>query len=134
VYASGNALTLPDETYNVININTFLAKYCEQYSADLYWWGYWSAENFGKKNSFRMEPFHHLDISAQFIKPHKKNKRFESIFEVSIYNVYNHKNAFMYLVMDKREHDSNGQSIYVNKLAKITIFPIIPSFTYSFRF
>ncbi|MCL1850305.1 MAG: hypothetical protein FWF70_02700, partial [Bacteroidetes bacterium] len=95
---------------------------------------YWScdyAENFGAKNSFRMEAFHHLDIAAQFIKPHKKNKRFESIFEVSIYNVYNHKNPFIYLVQSKYDHSTNKQ---IHSLAKITIFPIIPSFTYSFHF
>jgi hypothetical protein len=134
VYATGNALTLPDETYRTMDITNFLGKYYDINTEDLYSWVFWSAENFGKKNSFRMEAFHHLDIAAQFIKPHKKNKRFESIFEVSIYNVYNHKNAFMYLVMNKRDYDSNGQNIEVRKLAKITIFPIIPSFTYSFRF
>jgi hypothetical protein len=128
VFATGNALTLPNETYRYMNVHNFLNKYWDMTSEGLYEWGFGYAENFGAKNSFRMEAFHHLDIAAQFIKPHKKNKRFESIFEVSIYNVYNHKNAFIYLVMEDRK------SNYERRLAKITIFPIIPSFTYSFRF
>jgi hypothetical protein len=77
-----------------------------------------------------MEAFHHLDIGVQFIKPHKKNKRFESIFEVSIYNVYNHKNPFIYVVRNQKIADNRS----IPRLAKMTIFPIIPSFTYSFRF
>lgn len=95
--------------------------------------GMWYVENYGAKNSFRAEPFHHLDIAAQFIRPHKKNKRFESIFEVSIYNVYAHKNPFIYLVREKNT-SHNGVYDHSRRLAKLTIFPIIPSFTYSFRF
>jgi hypothetical protein len=125
-YATGNALTLPNETYEPWDISNFLREYYDMNTENLYEYGWFLyIENFGNKNSFRMEPFHHLDISAQFIKPHKKNKRFESIFEVSIYNVYNHKNAFMYMAQEKQG---------VRRLAKVTIFPIIPSFTYSFRF
>ncbi|MCL2289308.1 MAG: TonB-dependent receptor [Bacteroidetes bacterium] len=131
VYATGNALTLPTESYQIQSISNILERYGQMQSGDQdthTWFMY--AENFGTKNDFRMEAFHHLDIAVQFIKPHKKNKRFESIFEVSVYNVYNHKNPFMYMVMSA----GYTQEKLVRRLAKITIFPIIPSFTYSFRF
>jgi len=132
VYATGNALTLPDENYQYVGITNFLSKYSNlppEYNDN--WWGRWSyAENFGAKNSFRMEPFHHLDIAVQFVRPHKKNKRFESIFEVSIYNVYNNKNPFFYIA----DYSSAFSETHTRRLAKVTIFPIIPSFTYSFRF
>jgi outer membrane receptor for ferrienterochelin and colicin len=129
-YATGNALTLPDETYQLMDVGDFFNKYYYINSEDLYpqRWYITYAENFGAKNSFRMEPFHHLDITAQFIKPHKKNNKFESIFEVSIYNVYNYQNPFIYLVKEDRNSNS------IRRLAKVTIFPIIPSFTYSLRF
>ena len=85
-------------------------------------------ENYGKKNDFRMKPFHHLDIGVQFIKPHKKNNG-QSIFEISIYNVYNHHNPFFYFT----EQDYvNGQARYT--LKQVSIFPIIPTFTYHFKF
>jgi hypothetical protein len=131
VYATGNALTLPDETYIPMTLASLLNVHLDMHQdlEDKRVGGMWYVENYGAKNSFRMEPFHHLDISAQFIRPHKKNKRFESIFEVSIYNVYAHKNPFIYLV---REVNVNGN--LSRRLAKLTIFPIIPSFTYSFRF
>ncbi|MCL2435791.1 MAG: TonB-dependent receptor [Lentimicrobiaceae bacterium] len=135
VYATGNALTLPEESYQISAIHNVLNKYIDMSQGDsYYWWGGGYAENFGAKNSFRMEAFHHLDISAQFIRPHKKNKRFESTFEVSIYNVYNHKNPFMYITRGRSSSDEDGNYDYQLRLAKLTIFPIIPSFSYSFRF
>jgi len=134
VFATGNALTLPEESYHTQTISSILQKYSDVAHGQIpydYWFS--TAENFGSKNSFRMEPFHHLDISAQFIKPHKKNKRFESIFEVSVYNVYNYKNPFIYFVRDVRLYEDPTTPL-TRRLAKLTIFPIIPSFSYSFRF
>jgi outer membrane receptor for ferrienterochelin and colicin len=128
VYATGNALTLPDESYQAVGVTHFLRNINAPPEFISEWFGFTYAENFGAKNSFRMEAFHHLDIAAQFIKPHKKNKRFESIFEVSIYNVYNHKNPFAYVTNISMFGDK------IPRLAKMSIFPIIPSFTYSFRF
>ena len=132
-FASGNALTLPEETYHLWGVNSFLSQYSNlppEYNPQ--WTDHYYAENFGAKNNFRMEPFHHLDIAAQFIRPHKKNKRFESIFEISIYNIYNNKNPFIYFARDRYVPNSNNE--WVRSLAKVTIFPIIPSFSYSFRF
>jgi outer membrane receptor for ferrienterochelin and colicin len=132
VYATGNALTLPNDSYHIQTINDILTKHTnmQQGGNNGQEW-YYYGENFGSKNEFRMEAFHHLDISVQFIKPHKKNKKFESIFEISVYNLYNHKNPFIYVVKDR--WDSKGDT-KTRGLAKITIFPLIPSFTYSFRF
>jgi outer membrane receptor for ferrienterochelin and colicin len=132
VYATGNALTLPDDTYRVETVNDILTKYTNIQQGGKDWWEWVSsAENFGKKNDFRMEAFHHLDVSVQFIRPHRKNPRFESIFELSVYNLYNHKNPFIYITRDTWNPRDDS---YSRRLAKVTIFPIIPSFTYSFRF
>ena len=134
VFATGNAVTLPVSVYQEQNISQFLQDYLyPDPDAGLYdgyghYVGY--VENYSEKNNLRMQPFHHLDISAQFIVPHKRSK-WESIFEVSIYNVYNYKNAFFYFV--DTDYDMNtGTSSQV--LKKVCIFPIIPSFTYHFRF
>jgi len=136
VYATGNALTLPNETYQIQGMGDFLNAYSN------HWGGLGSStftnlfytDNFIYKNNFRAEPFHHLDVGVQFIKPHKKRKNFESIFEVSIYNVYCHKNPFYYVTTNGSKLDENGDVVHYKQLAKVTIFPIIPSFTYSFRF
>lgn len=134
VFATGNAVTLPVSVYQEQNISQYLQDYlypdpdAALYNDDYgHYVGY--VENYSEKNNLRMQPFHHLDIGAQFIVPHKKKG--ESIFEVSIYNVYNYKNAFFYFV-DSEYDSSTGTSSQV--LKKVCIFPIIPSFTYHFRF
>jgi len=135
VYATGNALTLPDETYLPMTLQNLLNAHLDinQKFTERGVHGWYYVENYGSKNSFRMEPFHHLDISAQFIRPHKKNKKFESIYEVSVYNVYAHKNPFIYVIREQETYE-NGTYTTHRRLAKLTIFPIIPSFTYSFKF
>ncbi len=134
VFATGNAVTLPVSVYQEQNISQYLQDYlypdpdAALYNDDYgHYVGY--VENYSEKNNLRMQPFHHLDIGAQFIVPHKKKG--ESIFEVSIYNVYNYKNAFFYFV--DSEYDANTNTS-TQVLKKVCIFPIIPSFTYHFRF
>ena len=133
VFASGNYLTFPTDTYLTqglqehLLINANLPE--DVYIPDIQY-----IDNYAFKNNFKAEPFHHLDIGVQFIKPHKKRKNFESIVEVSIYNVYCHKNPFFYFVIPSEQTDENGNSKHINRLVKITVFPIIPSLSYSFRF
>ena len=134
VFATGNAVTLPVSVYQEQNISQYLQDYlypdpdAALYNDDYgHYMGY--VENYSEKNNLRMQPFHHLDIGAQFIVPHKKKG--ESIFELSIYNVYNYKNAFFYFV--DSEYDANTNTS-TQVLKKVCIFPIIPSFTYHFRF
>lgn len=127
VFATGNAVTLPTSLYTAETLQDYLDLVASGSNTDYnYYYGY--IENYGKKNDFRMKPFHHLDVGVQFIKPHTRNKG-QSIFEVSIYNVYNYHNPFFYFT---EQSFVNGQSVY--KLKQISIFPIIPTFTYHFKF
>ena len=131
VFATGNAVTLPTSLYPAENLDSYLENYLtpEENSFTQYM-GY--VENYGKKNDFRMKPFHHLDVGVQFIKPHKKNNG-KSIFEISIYNLYNHHNPFFYFTTQEYIYTENGPDI-VNKIQQVSIFPIIPTFTYHFKF
>ncbi len=129
VFATGNAITLPTEVYPVESLQEYFNHNFSQ--AD------WSQvamnymEDYENKNNLRMKPFHHLDIGVQFIKPHKNG--FESIFDISIYNVYNHKNPFFYF-FDEEIVDDEQTTHVEKKLKQISIFPIIPNFTYRFKF
>ena len=127
VFATGNAVTLPTSLYTAETLQNYLDLVAPGNNTGYYYY-YDYIENYGKKNDFRMKPFHHLDIGVQFIKPHTKNKG-QSIFEISIYNVYNYHNPFFYFT---EQSYVNGQSVY--KLNQISIFPIIPTFTYHFKF
>lgn len=130
-FATGNALTVPQSAYYYEGINDYFAQYFPGNSNNpIYIPYYGTVESYGEKNNLRMRPFHHLDINAQFIKPHKKGK-FESIFEVSVYNIYNNKNAFFYYTENSYD---NATGRNVAKLYQVSIFPIIPTFTYHFKF
>ena len=130
VFASGNAVTLPTSLYVSEDLSDYLENYFPPEFQQEAFFGY--VENYGKKNDFRMKPFHHLDIGVQFIKPHKKNNG-QSIFEVSIYNVYSHHNPFFYYT-EQVYNDVDGVVTSEYKLKQISIFPIIPTFTYHFKF
>lgn len=125
-FATGNAVTLPTVAYGNYGMSEYLFEtLClhKPISSSYY------VESYGEKNNFRMKPFHHLDLGIQILKPH--GERFQSIFEVSIYNVYNYKNPFYYYVDIEYDLDNNTSK---RVLKSVCIFPIIPSFTYHFKF
>jgi len=128
VYGTGNAVTLP------------LSKYYTQYHRfafperpdyeDNYYPGYFFellyAEEFGEKNSYRLRPYHRLDLGIQF---HKEKKWGERTWEISIYNAYCRFNPFFYY-SDTEFKDNKEYGV----LKQVSLFPIIPSFSYSFKF
>lgn len=130
VYGTGNALTLPTSIYSAINssIDHRLFGHYNPDENQLNSSDYGSqAKEYASKNNFRAEAFHRLDLAIQF---HKKKKRYERTWEVSVYNAYNHKNPFFYTSSDKFWHTDTKK----NKLTKYSLFPIIPSFSYNFKF
>ncbi|GAB3204228.1 outer membrane receptor for ferrienterochelin and colicin [Pontibacter aydingkolensis] len=120
VYGTGNAITMPVGTYE--SQHHLPSKYkVNSYS---YYGG--NAVDYGDRNSFRMAAYHRMDIGIQF---HKQKKWGERTWEISFYNAYNRRNPFFYYI----EEDNNGTTSE-SKLKQITLFPIIPSVTYGFKF
>jgi hypothetical protein len=118
VFGTGNAITMPLAEYTVTPH--------EPASAILngppnYLPGFQVSE-YGGKNSFRMAPYHRLDFGVQF---HKKKKHYERTVELSVYNLYNRKNPFFYYI---------GNEGNQRVLKQISLFPIIPSISYSVKF
>jgi hypothetical protein len=85
-----------------------------------------TASEFGEKNNFRMSPYHRLDLGVQF---HKKKKWGERIWEISVYNAYCRFNPFFYYT----ETETKNNKEY-GVLKQVSLFPVIPSLTYSFKF
>jgi outer membrane receptor for ferrienterochelin and colicin len=116
VYGTGNAITIPVSTYLVdhhvpgsnVNANPYPI----------------SVDDFGEKNAFRMAPYHRMDIGVQFT---KKRAKYERTWEFSIYNLYSRMNPYYYYT----EYDSKQRK---NKLMQVSLFPLIPSITWSFKF
>lgn len=123
VYGTGNAVTLPLATYPV---NQHVPN-----SVSNYVWTE-TIQDYGKKNDFRMAPYHRLDVSVQI---HKKFEKYERTWEFGAYNAYNRQNPFMYFVRGEHKHNPRtGESTYVNKLKQISLFQFIPSVSWSIKF
>ena len=122
VYGTGNAITLPLGNFPVQESQPFSHFFWANY--DNYWYN--DATDYGKVNSSRMKAYHRLDLAIQF---HKKMKRHERTWELGLYNAYNRKNAFFYFT--ESEYDENTVT---TKLKQVSIFPLIPSFSYNIRF
>jgi hypothetical protein len=118
VYGTGNAITLPLSSYAVEQNTPFQTN-----NVGFYTWPN-SVNDYVKKNSFRMAPYHRLDFGIQF---HKQYKKFEKIFEFSIYNVYSRQNPFFY-------YSEYSTSAKKNKLMQVSLFPILPSVSWTFKF
>ncbi len=111
VYGTGNAVSLPIEGYPSIYNGSGQFGY-EQ-----------DIQYYDGRNGFRMPAYHRLDIGVNF---HKEKKWGVRTWSIGIYNVYNRKNPFyMYF-----SYDDYGKK----RLTQISIFPIIPSFSYNIKF
>ena len=79
------------------------------------------------RNASRLSAFHHLDISATCKLGIKKEKRWKSELVFSVYNVYDRRNAAS---ISFQENIDTG----ANEAVRLSIFGIIPSITYNFKF
>jgi Outer membrane receptor for ferrienterochelin and colicins len=80
-------------------------------------------EVYGSRNDYRMAPYHRGDVSIKFT---KEKKRFTRAWVLACYNVYNRQNPF-YI---QRDTDAMGKTVF----KQVSLFPIIPSISYQFKF
>ena len=105
VYNTGNAVTFPSGKYQ---INTRTVFY------------------YTEKNGYRTPDYHRLDVSATL--EGKPGKKLQSSWSFGIYNLYNRKNAFS--IDFKDDPDDPGKT----QVVQTTLFGIIPSVTWNFKF
>ena len=84
---------------------------------------------YGERNSFRMAPYHRMDLSVTV--KGKERKRYESTWNFSIYNVYSRANP--YFIYFDTEIDLDASTIET-KAYQVSLFPIMPSITWNFSF
>jgi hypothetical protein len=82
---------------------------------------------FSARNSNRLPNYHRLDISATYTPTRKLNSKYTSYWNFGIYNVYNRKNA---VSLNFR----NNEDTRINEAVRLSLFGIIPSITYNFKF
>lgn len=122
VYNTGNSGTLGMQKYPAVDL------------PDLAWQNYQTLDYISERNNYRLPAYHRMDIGVNF---HKKKKHGVRTWNISLYNAYNQKNPFMVRQSYSNDgyYDPNTGAYNSRKiLVKTSIFPIIPSISYSYKF
>jgi hypothetical protein len=110
VYATGNATTLAIGRYMIDG------RIVNEYAP---------------RNSYRMKSYHRGDISLTWKPDGKKERRFEETWNFSIYNFYNRYNPyFIYFNNEGNFYEGSLQT----RAFQVSLFPILPSVTWNFKF
>lgn len=105
IYSTGNAVTYPAGKYNIGGLNTY-------YYTD--------------RNANRMPYTSRLDVGATL--KANETKKFQSSWTFSVYNALNRKNPYAIRFQDKENDPTRTEAI------QTSLFGIIPSVTYNFKF
>ena len=105
IYQTGQPTNYPNSQYNYMNLNI---------------------PNYGGRNSSRLPNYHRLDINLT-LQPNKSKGKIESTWVFGIYNLYNRDNASS--IIFRRNNET-----LKNEAVQISIFGIVPSVTYNFKF
>ncbi len=121
VYSTGNCGTLALQNY--IGQSIPFNNYGYYYNV---------LDNVSSRNNYRYAPYHRMDLGVNF---HKQKKHGIRTWNISVYNAYNQLNPFIVYPSSSGSFDaSTGQWTYKKSLKQLSIFPIIPSISYSYKF
>jgi hypothetical protein len=115
VYGTGNSITLPIAKISGLSENPRPEN--EGY------YGYSDVYQYSDRNAYRMPAYHRADVG---ITRHKEKDWGSSSWTISVYNLYNRQNPF-YIT-------TSNNSIGETSFSQISLFQLIPSFTYNFKF
>lgn len=82
---------------------------------------------YGLRNKERLPSYHRIDVSATLTPRKNANRKWQGEWVFSIYNLYNRRNAAS---INFRRNQDTG----VNEAVRTSIFGIVPSVTYNFKF
>jgi len=123
VFSSGNVGTIALQHYDGTQI--------PQYNRDKFV-GAPKLPYISSRNNYRYESCHRLDFGVNF---HKQKKHGMRTWNISVYNVYNHLNPFLITITQESSYDpATGGNKIKKYLTKTSIFPVIPSVSYSYKF
>ncbi len=86
-------------------------------------------DGFSATNNYKLPDYHRLDITATWKKLTKRNNERELTFGLT--NVYNRYNPTYYIPMATEELNNESTKF---KYETITMFPLMPTFTYTINF
>ncbi len=105
IYSTGNAVTYPAGKYNVGGLTTYY---------------------YTERNADRMPYTSRLDVSATL--KAKETSKFKSSWSFGLYNALNRKNPYAISFRDNKDDASRTEAV------QTSLFGIIPSVTYNFKF
>lgn len=105
IYSTGNAVTYPAGKYNVGGLTTYY---------------------YTNRNANRMPFTARLDLSATL--KAKETKKYQSSWSFGVYNALNRKNPYSISFRDKKNDPTQTEAV------QTSLFGIIPSVTYNFKF
>ncbi len=113
VFQSGNTMTVPLGYY--LYMGSVVTEYSE-------------------RNAYRVNPYHRLDLAVDWTI--KKTSKFETGLNFSVYNVYNRQNPFLVFFETKIETGEGNITDFSmqNHAYQMSLFPIIPSVMWTFKF
>ncbi|GAO45661.1 putative TonB-dependent receptor [Flavihumibacter petaseus NBRC 106054] len=109
VYGTGQATSMPERFYFVGGVLT---------------------QEYSRINAYRMPSYNRLDIAATYTPVPKRPKRLKSSWVFSIYNVYSRLNPY-FIYYDQTGSALDG-TLKV-EARQVSLFPIIPSVTWNFK-
>jgi len=115
IYASGKAITLPVASHSLYVLDWETDYLMNYFYADVH--------IYDGRNNYREPSYHRLDLAFNF---RKKLEHGSRVLSLGVYNAYNRMNPY-YLYFDYNDLDEL-------KLYSFTLFPVIPSFSWSYSF
>ncbi|MEM9832933.1 MAG: TonB-dependent receptor [Bacteroidota bacterium] len=123
IYSTGTAVSLPSGRYQLSGLS--VPFYDE-----------------GQRNAFRMPDYHRFDVSAVLESKKNEDRRWQSSWSFSVYNLYGRKNPFVITFEDIYNEDvtfdpgTDEEPITSQRPGSIStyLFRFIPSVTYNFKF
>lgn len=125
IYATGNSITLPERRWYSVFESSIITV--------------WS-----RRNAFRMPSYHRMDFSltikgketkrilnTETNEYYQKKKKLISSWNFSVYNLYNRANP--YFIFFDASGDPVGGNLDINAY-QVSLFPILPSITWNFKF
>lgn len=107
-YATGKAVSIPDSKYLYEGIST---------------------PNVSTRNGTRMSDYHRLDLSLTLYPKRYKQKKFNSYWVFSIYNVYGRQNPYSYSFRPSEDDPSVSETYQLSVLGTV-----LPAVTFNFEF
>jgi hypothetical protein len=110
VYGTGNATSLPERFYIINGVLT---------------------QEFSAVNKYRLPAYHRLDLSATYTPKSKPGKKLQGSWVFSVYNSYSRQNPyFIYYDQSGSPYDGTLKI----EARQVSLFPILPSVTWNFKF